>query len=118
MNNSRDEFDTGIVGDVKISNDVVASIAGLAALEVKGISDESGTFSGMLNAKNPSKGVKVDIVGKKVIADIYVNILYGYSIPKTCSAIQEKVSFAIENMTGLEVSEVNVHIVGVEVNNK
>lgn len=116
--NTQDEFDTGIVGDVKISNNVVANIAGLAALEVKGIADDAGSFSGSLSAKNPTKGVKIDIVGKRVVVDLYINILYGYSIPKTCSAIQDKVSIAIENMTGLTVTEVNVHIVGVEVNNK
>ncbi len=109
-------------GEVKISDDVVSSIAGLAAMEIEGVSDMSGNLSaelvGKLGIKNHSKGVKIEVIGKKVIVDLWINIKYGYSIPKTCQAIQDKVKGAIESMTGLEVSEVNIHIVGVNVDNK
>lgn len=106
-------------GEIKIADDVVASIAGLAASEVEGISSMAGNITneivGKFGVKNSSKGVKIDVTGDKVIADLYINIKYGYSIPKISSQVQERVRNAIENMTGLEVIEVNVHIVGIDV---
>lgn len=106
-------------GEVKISDDVVASIAGLAACEVAGIDSMSGNLTSEIVAKigikNSSKGVKVIIEDGKVTADLYINIHYGYSIPKVSSLVQERVKAAIENMTGLEVEEVIVHVVGIEV---
>ncbi len=103
--------------DVKISDDVVASITGLAACEVAGVDSMSGNLTSEIVAKigikNSSKGVKVLIQDGVVIADLYVNVLYGYSIPKVCALVQERVRAAIENMTGLSVEEVVVHVVGI-----
>lgn len=107
------------LGDIKISDDVVASIAGLAASEVEGISSIEGNITseivGKLGIKNRSKGVKVVIEDKKVSADLYMNIRYGYSIPGITAQVQERVRSAIENMTGLETSMINIHIVGISV---
>lgn len=108
----------GEYGQVQIADEVVAIIAGLAATEVKGISAMAGNITkelvSKLGMKSLSKGVKVDILEGVVSIDVAVNIDYGYNIPETCKKVQEKVKAAIENMTGLEVSEVNVHVAGVE----
>lgn len=119
-NNAKDNKNIEELGEVKISDDVVASIAGLAASEVKGVASMAGNITneivGKFGVKNSSKGVKIEVAGRSVFVSLYVNILYGSPIPKTCAMVQEKVKSAIENMTGLEVSEVNVHIVGIAVN--
>lgn len=105
------------MGTVKIADDVVAMIASLAASEVDGVSAMVGNITNELMSKvgmkNLTKGVRVEIIGKAVRADIAVMLEYGYSIPATCQKVQEKVKAAIENMTGLEVSDVNIRIAGV-----
>ena len=110
--------EAGEFGQVQIADEVVAIIAGLATTEVKGISAMAGNITkelvSRLGMKNLSKGVKVDIVDGVVSVDVAVNIDYGYSIPDTCKKVQEKVKSAIENMTGLEVSDVNVHVASVD----
>jgi uncharacterized alkaline shock family protein YloU len=106
-------------GDIKISDSVVASIAGLAASEIDGVHSLSGNLTNEIVAKfgikNNSKGVKLEINQGSVVADIYVNVLYGYAIPAVSSKVQEKVKQAIESMTGLSVVGVNVRIVGITV---
>ena len=106
-------------GEVKIADDVVASIAGLAAAEVEGVDSLAGNITselaGKFGAKNPSKGVKIAVIDKQVMADLCIVMKYGFSIPKTSAAIQDRVKTAIENMTGLFVSEVNIRVVGVEI---
>lgn len=105
-------------GTVKIANDVVAMIAGLAATEVEGVSSIVGTIPneimGMVGMKKQPKGVKIDIIDRTVSADIAVVLMYGYNIPSTCSRLQDKIKSAIETMTGLEVADVNVRIVGIQ----
>lgn len=111
----------GEFGQVQIADEVVLIIAGLAATEVKGISSMAGNITedmiSRLGKKNLSKGVKVDILDGVVSVDVAVNMDYGYSIPDTCKKVQEKVKTAIESMTGLEVSEVNVHVASVDMVN-
>jgi len=106
-------------GDVKISDSVVASIAGLAASEIDGVDSLSGNLTNEIVAKfgikNNSKGVKLEIDSGNVVADIFVNVIYGFSIPEVSSKVQEKVKQAIESMTGLSVVSVNVRIVGISV---
>ncbi|MBR5178407.1 MAG: Asp23/Gls24 family envelope stress response protein [Lachnospiraceae bacterium] len=106
-------------GDIKISDSVVASIAGLAASEIEGVDSLSGNLTNEIVAKfgikNNSKGVKLDINQGSVVADIYVNVIYGFSIPDVSSKVQEKVKQAIESMTGLNVTGVNVRVVGITV---
>jgi len=110
--------EAGEFGQVQIADEVVAIIAGLATTEVKGISSMAGNITkelvSRLGMKNLSKGVKVEIIDGVVSVDVAVNIDYGYSIPDTCKKVQEKVKFAIENMTGLDVSDVNVHVASVD----
>ncbi|MDE6872846.1 MAG: Asp23/Gls24 family envelope stress response protein [Lachnospiraceae bacterium] len=106
------------IGEVKIADDVVATIAGLAATEVEGVASMQGNLTneivGKLGVRNLSKGVKIELMRGKVHAELSVIMRYGYSIPKTCNAIQDRVKNAVENMTGLDVESVNIRIVGVE----
>lgn len=107
----------GNLGEVQIADEVVAIIAGLAATEIEGVDSMAGNITnelvGKLGMKNLSKGVKVEVVGGVVNVDLSLNMDYGYNIPKTSARVQEKVKVAIENMTGLEVSDVNIRIAGV-----
>jgi len=109
------------IGEVMIADDVIATIVGLAATEVEGVYAMQGNLTkelvGKLGVKNLSKGVRVTL-GEDVAVDISIQMCYGYSIPKTCKAIQERVKSALENMVGLSVSVVNVHVVGVDTNTR
>ena len=110
-------YDYQTIGKVQIADEVVAIIAGLAATEVEGVASMAGNITnelvGKLGMKNLSKGVKVDVLENVVCVNLNLNLEYGYSIPETCKKVQEKVKTAIENMTGLEVSDVNISIAGV-----
>ncbi len=106
------------VGNVKISVDVVSTIAGIATSEVDGVAGMYGTLAGgiaeMLGAKkNPSKGVKVDMNETSVTIDLYIVVDYGVRIPELSWEIQENVKNNVETMTGLKVLKVNIHIEGV-----
>ena len=106
------------LGSIRISDEVVEVIAGLAAAEVEGINGMSGGFVGDLaqmlgRNKNLAKGVKVEVGEHEVAVDLFVMVEYGVSIPEVAVRVQEAVKGAIENMTGLLVVEVNVHVQGV-----
>lgn len=107
------------IGEVQIADEVVAIIAGLAATEVEGVDSMAGNITNELVGKlgmknlNLSKGVKVDVTEEHVSVDLSLNIRYGYNIPAVSEQVQEKVSSAIENMTGLTVLDVNIKIAGV-----
>ena len=106
------------MGEVQIADEVVAIIAELAATEVEGVASMAGNITnelvGKLGMKNLSRGVKVAVSENEVTVELSLNMAYGYSIPKTSAKVQERVKSAIENMTGLSVSEVNIHIAGVD----
>lgn len=105
------------IGSVKIADDVVAMIAGIAATEVEGVAAMAGNVTNELmskvGVKSLKKGVKVDVIEKVVAVDLALVMEYGYNIPATSQKVQDKVKNAIENMTGLEVSDVNIRIAGV-----
>ncbi len=105
------------IGSVRIADDVVAMIAGIAAKEVEGVHGLTGNatseFMSKVGMKPQKRGVKVDVLDKVVTVDISIVMDYGYNIPITCGKVQEKVKTAIENMTCLEVADVNVKISGV-----
>lgn len=107
------------LGEVKIADEVVAIIAGLAAMEVEGVSSMAGNATreliAKLGMKSLSKGVKVDVLDGIVTVTLALNMSYGYSIKDVDSKVQEKVKAAIENMTGLEVADVNIRVAGVDV---
>ena len=106
-------------GNIRIANEVVGIIAGLAATEVKGVAGMSGGvvdgLSELLKKKNLAKGVKVEVGERQAAVDLFVILEYGAKVPEVAYKIQENVKRAIESMTGLEVVEVNVHIQGVEI---
>lgn len=105
------------IGSVKIADDVVAMIAALAATEVDGVASMAGNMTNELlsrvGVKNLAKGAKVEVLNKKVRVEIAIMMEYGYNIPSTCQSVQNKVKNAIENMTGLEVTDVNIRIAGI-----
>ena len=105
-------------GEIKIADEVVAIIAALAATEVEGVASMAGNITneliGRLGMKNLSKGVKVDVLEGIVTVSLALNLKYNYSIVEVSARVQEKVKNAIENMTGLEVADVNIKVAGVE----
>ena len=105
------------LGAIRIADEVVSIIAGLAATEVDGIAGMSGGIAGgiaeMLGRKNFAKGVKVEVGEKEAAVDLFIIVKYGVRIPDIALAVQENVKQAIETMTGLSVVEVNVHVQGV-----
>ena len=108
--------------NIKISDDVVAVIAGVAVSEVPGVADMSGGFAGGISEvlrgkKNLSKGIKVESGEKETKIDVNIIVEYGIRIPDVAFEIQNKVKAAVENMTGLKVVEVNVHVQGVSTQN-
>jgi len=107
------------IGEVQIADDVVAIIAGLAATEVEGVSSMAGNITNelvsKLGMKNLSKGVKVEVLGNTVSIDLSLNLEYGCNIPRTSAKVQDKVKYAIENMTSLQVLDVNIKIAGINV---
>ena len=106
------------VGDVRIADEVVAIIAGLAATKVEGVSSMAGNITNeivsRIGMKNLSKGIVVEVLDEEVKVDVAINIAYGFSIPEVSSKVQDKVKNAIENMTGLNVAVVNVRIASVD----
>ena len=103
---------------VKISNDVIAVIAGVAVSEVQGVASMSGGFAGGISEvlsgkKNLAKGIKVEAGEKEAKIDVNIVVEYGTRIPDVAFEIQNRVKKAVENMTGLKVEEVNVHVQGV-----
>ena len=111
-------YDDDSIGTVRIADEVVAIIAGLAATEIEGVASMAGNITnelvGKLGMKNLSQGVKVEVLEGVVSVDLTLNIKYGYNIPETCEKVQKRVKAAIENMTGLEASDVNISIADVE----
>ena len=109
-------------GTVQIADDVVAMVASIAATEIDGVSAMAGNITNELMSrvgmKKLTKGVRVEVIGKRVVVDLAVTMKYGYNIPATCQKVQAKVKNAIENMTGLKVEYVNVRIVTVQMQNK
>lgn len=105
------------LGTIRIADEVVSIIAGLAATEVDGVVGMSGGIAGgiaeILGRKNFSKGVKVEVGEKEAAIDLYIIVKYGSRIPDVALSVQEGVKSAIENMTGLSTVEVNVHVQGV-----
>lgn len=112
-------LENGNMGQVQIADEVVAIIAGLAATEVEGVASMAGNITNelvsKLGKKSLSKGIRVKVEDGIVNVNVALNIAYGYSVPKTCKKVQEKVKTAIENMTGLEVEKVDIQIANVSI---
>ena len=109
--------------NIKISDDVIAVIAGVAVTEVQGVAEMSGGFAGGISEvlsgkKNLAKGIKVDVGEKETKIDVNIIVEYGSRIPDVAFEIQNRVKKAVETMTGLKVVAVNVHVQGVSTNNE
>lgn len=103
------------MGIVKISDEVVGVIAGLAATEIKGVVGMSANLVGgitqiLTGKKNLSKGVKVSVGENSATIDLYIVVDYGINIPEVSKKVQENVKKTVETMTGLVVSAVNIHV--------
>lgn len=109
--------------EIRIADDVVAVIAGVAVSEVPGVSDMAGGFAGgitevLSGKKNMAKGIKVEVGEKDTKIDVNIIVEYGVRIPDVAFEIQNRVKKAVETMTGLNVLEVNVHVQGVNTEEK
>lgn len=109
--------------EVKISDEVVAIISGIAVSEVSGVAEMAGGFAGGISEvlsgkKNLAKGIKVESNNKETKIDVNIIVDYGIRIPDVAFEIQNRVKKAVESMTGLNVVEVNVHVQGVNTDAK
>ncbi|MBQ9658802.1 MAG: Asp23/Gls24 family envelope stress response protein [Clostridia bacterium] len=105
---------------IKIADDVIAVIAGVAVSEVPGVASMQGGFAGgigevLSGKKNLAKGIKVETDDNKAKIDVNIIVEYGVRIPDVAFEIQNRVKKAVEGMAGLKVSEVNVHVQGVNI---
>lgn len=111
------ENETFEFGQVKISDDVVIIIAGIATSGVKGVNTtRTGVaegFTNLFSKNNYSKGIKVEINENTVVLDIYINVEYGYKINEVAREVQKAVKTEIETMTDLHVATVNVHVLNI-----
>ncbi|WP_078597070.1 Asp23/Gls24 family envelope stress response protein [Evansella clarkii] len=111
------------LGKVEISPEVIEVIAGLAATEVEGVATMRGNFAAgvaeRLGRKSThGKGVKVDLGDEGIVVDAFIVTNYGVSIPDVCRKIQENIYQTLKNMTAIQLKEVNVHVVGVQFEQK
>ena len=126
MENTKDNSsfalrDNAEIGSVKIANDVIGMIGALAAMEIDGVSAMAGNVTSEVlekaGYKRLAKGVKVQLNGKQVGIELSLLKGYGYNIPATSQKVQTRVKNTIENMTGLDVTDVNVRIAGITMPN-
>ncbi len=113
-----DEQEKKEANGIKISNDVIAVIAGVAVSEVSGVASMSGGFAGGITEaikgkKNLAKGIKVEATEKEAKIDVNIIVEFGSRIPDVAFEIQNRVKKAVENMTGIKVTDVNVNVQGV-----
>jgi len=114
------DFQTSDLGKIQIADEVIQIIAGLAASEVDGVVDMTGSFAGgltesLLGRKNLSKGVRVTFEEGEKSCSVGLSLVldFGVNIPDTCQEVQEHVKRAVEGMTGLDVTGINVHVTAV-----
>ena len=105
------------LGNIHISEEVLAAISAAAALEVEGVSSLAANLGSdiaeLLGKKNLAKGVRVQMEDEKVTVDLSILMAYGHTIPEVGRAVQDGVKNAVESMTGLEIAAVNVNVGGV-----
>lgn len=112
-------MDGEVKGSIKISDDVIASIAGITAREIEGVAGMSTGIAGeiyeFIGKRVPAKGVKVETGEDFVAVDVYIIVNYGVKISEVAGEVQLKVKTAIEEMTNLNIKAVNVHVQGVKI---
>lgn len=106
------------LGTVEIAPEVIEIITGIAASEINGLSSMRGNFaSGVVERfgkKSHGKGVKVDLTETGIMIDLYVVLDFGISIPQFAQELQTNIRQTIKSMTALEIAEINVHVVGIQ----
>lgn len=119
---SHDNYESDALGKVEISPEVLEVIAAIAASEVEGVASMRGNFATgvaeKFGRKSHRKGVKVDLTEHGIILDVYVVVEYGYSIPAVGQDIQSNIRQELQNMTALDVNEINIHVVGIQFEQK
>ncbi|WP_458412545.1 Asp23/Gls24 family envelope stress response protein [Schinkia sp. CFF1] len=110
------------LGKVEIAPEVIEVIAGIASSEVEGVASMRGNFATgvaeKLGRKSHGKGIKVELSEEGILIDAYVVMQFGVSIPDVAKKIQDNIRQALLNMTALEVNEINIHVVGVQFEQK
>lgn len=105
------------VPSIQIANEVIASIAGLAAMHVEGVAGLQGgmaaNLSDMLGRRSTSRGIRVDVEQRTIDLSLYLSVFYGVRIPEVAQKVQDQVKAQVEHMTGLRVRVVDIHIQGV-----
>ncbi|MGL5439069.1 MAG: Asp23/Gls24 family envelope stress response protein [Filifactoraceae bacterium] len=105
------------MGHINISEDVLATIASLAASEIKGVANMQGSVTGsiseLLGMKNFSKGVKVILSENKAVIDAHIMVEYGSIIQDVATKVQENIKSTVESMTDVNVESIDVYIEGV-----
>lgn len=106
-------------GEIIVADEVIAVITGLAAMEVEGVASMAGNATreliSKIGIKTLSKGVTVNVLEDVATINATLNLKYGYNIKDVSAKVQEKVKVAVENMTGLQVADVNICVAGIEV---
>lgn len=106
------------LGKIEIAPEVIEVITGIAASEVDGISEMRGNFATdvveRFGRRAHGKGVKVEITSEGVLIDLYVVVKFRVSIPSVAEKLQENIRQTLKNMTALETKEINVHVVGIQ----
>lgn len=114
---------TNQIGNVIIEDNVLATIAGLSAMECYGLVGMASKGAGdglstLLQKENLTKGVKVSTEEFGINIDLYIIVQFGISISTVAENIIEKVKYAVEEATGMHVEKVNIHVQGVRVQEK
>lgn len=109
-----------VYGSIKISDEVIASTAAIAATQVEGVAELTGgiseSISNIIGKSTQTKGIKVNVNEDNVVIDIYIIVNYGVKIPEVAWNVQENVKKEIEKITGISVKAINIHVQGVEFN--
>lgn len=110
------------LGNVEIAPVVIEVIAGIAATEIKGVASTRGNFATgvaeRFGKKTHGKGIKVDLTETGITIDVFVVLEYGVSIPVVAQTIQGNIRQALLTMTALSIEEINVHVVGVQIDSE
>ena len=104
------------VGSLRISEEVIATIAALATKEIEGVAElapKMGSIKNILGRSSAAKALKIELSDDVATIDVYVHLKYGTNIPDVASSIQNNVKSTVQNMTGIAVSKVNVNITGI-----